>query len=386
MMRADHQAALEDLMADMDGELTPAQSAAVRAHVADCRECQDMEEELRGVSSRLATWKVEEPPASLRPPVSSTRMARMRTWLPLAAALVVATGAGTMWLATQKSPPGTQVAASPDAFVEATSPAQPAADAVSYPQLLSSAKPEQAVSSRSSAARAAAQSPVQQVPLLARTARLGMVVTGFDTARAEVERVITAAGGFVGKLMVSGDRGAPKGLTATLSVPGPALDATLEQLKRLGRVTRESRDAEDVTQQSADLDARLTNARTAEKRLNAILANRTGDVSDVLSVEREIARVRGEIEQMEAARRTLDNRITFAKIDLDITEEQKAALDLGDQSISVKLRNAAVEGWNAAFTSVIDLALLITRAAPTILLWGLVLFVPYRLVRRWSAG
>ena len=62
MMRADHQAALEDLMADLDGELTPAESAAVRAHVAGCRECQEVEAELRDVAGRLATWTVEEPP------------------------------------------------------------------------------------------------------------------------------------------------------------------------------------------------------------------------------------------------------------------------------------------------------------------------------------
>ncbi len=95
-----------------------------------------------------------------------------------------------------------------------------------------------------------------------------------------------------------------------------------------------------------------------------------------------LARVRGEIEQMEAERRMLDRRITYGTIQLEMTEEQKAALDLGDQSISTKLRNAAVEGWNSAFNSVLDFTLLIAWAAPTLLLWGLALFVPYRLIRR----
>ncbi|MDQ3419551.1 MAG: DUF4349 domain-containing protein, partial [Acidobacteriota bacterium] len=197
-----------------------------------------------------------------------------------------------------------------------------------------------------------------------------------------VERVVAAAEGFVGNLTISGDRGSPKSLRATLRVPGPALDATLAQLKRLGRVTIESRDAEDVTQQSADLDARLTNARTSEKRLNDILANRTGDVTDVLNVEREIARVRGDIEKMEATRRNLDRRITFATIQLEMVEEAKAELGLGDQSLSGRLRNAAVEGWNTALDSVFEAALFIAQVAPTMMLWGLALVIPYRMVRR----
>ncbi|MBA3638165.1 MAG: DUF4349 domain-containing protein [Acidobacteria bacterium] len=357
MTRTDHQAALEDLMADVDGELTPAQSAAVRAHVAGCRECREVEAKLRDVAGRLATWTIEEPPAGLKSPAAVRPMARLRRWLPIAAALVVATGAGTMWLASQRDSPVRAMPAAMGAAGDTVSP-------------------------RSIAAKAVSESFVQVTPLLARTARLVLVVTGFDTARAEVERVVAAAEGFVGNLTISGDRGSPQSLRATLRVPGPALDATLAQLKRLGRVTIESRDAGDVTQQSADLDARLTNARTSEKRLNDILANRTGDVTDVLNVEREIARVRGDIEKMEATRRNLDRRITFATIQLEMVEEAKAELGLGDQSLSGRLRNAAVEGWNTALDSVFEAALFIAQVAPTMMLWGLALVIPYRMVRR----
>ena len=375
MMRTDHQAAFEQLMADLDGELTPAESEAVRAHVVECRECQEVEAELREVAGRLATWTIEEPPAGLKSPAAVRPMVRLRRWLPIAAALVVATGAGTMWLASQRDSPVQAVPAAMGAAAEA------AADA-SLPYTLAPAQRGDTVSPRSIAATALSASIVQVTPLLARTARLVLVVTGFDTARAEVERVVAAAEGFVGNLTISGDRGSPKSLRATLRVPGPALDATLAQLKRLGRVTIESRDAEDVTQQSADLDARLTNARTSEKRLNDILANRTGDVTDVLNVEREIARVRGEIEQMEAARRTLDRRITYATIQLEMAEEMKAELGLGDQSLSGRLRNAAVEGWNTALDSVFEAGLFIAQVAPTMVLWGLALAIPYRMVRR----
>jgi uncharacterized protein DUF4349 len=47
-----------------------------------------------------------------------------------------------------------------------------------------------------------------------------------------------------------------------------------------------------------DIEARLANGRNTEKRLGEVLRNRTGKVSDVLEVEREIARVREEIERL----------------------------------------------------------------------------------------
>ena len=45
-------------------------------------------------------------------------------------------------------------------------------------------------------------------------------------------------------------------------------------------------------------------------------------------------------------------------------------------------RNALMDGWNSAFNSILDFTLLIAWAAPTLLLWGLALIVPYRLLRR----
>ena len=381
MMRADHQAAFEDLMADLDGELTPAESAAVRAHVAGCHECQEAEAELRGVTGALAKWTVGEPPVSLKSPLPISRMARVRSWLPIAALLVVAVGAGMIWLGGQMKQSGPETYAE-EAMARPAAAAPPPAEAPADIDARYGSTFKLRTGTVVLPETLLRQSAVPVVPLLARTARLSLVVASFDTARAEAERIIAAAGGFIGNITISGQRGGPKSLVGALRVPGPALDETLAQLRRLGRVTIESREAEDVTQESADLDARLTNSRNFEKRLSDILATRTGKLEDVLNVEREIARVRGEIEQMEAARRVLDRRITLGTIQLEMIEEQKAALDLGDQSVSTKLRNAAEEGWKSALNSVLDFTLLIAWAAPTLLLWGLALIVPYRMLRR----
>ena len=141
-------------------------------------------------------------------------------------------------------------------------------------------------------------------------------------------------------------------------------------------------DGEDVTQQSVDLDARLVNARASEARLKTILEQRTGRLSDVLDVEREISRVRGEIERMEAERKSLDGRIQFASINVTILEEQRASLDLGPQPLSTRFRNAFVEGWRDALGGAVEAGLVLTSLLPTLLMLALVALPAVAFYRR----
>jgi hypothetical protein len=129
-----------------------------------------------------------------------------------------------------------------------------------------------------------------------------------------------------------------------------------------------------------DLDARLTNTRRTEQRLVAMLQSRGEKVSDVLAVEREVSRVRGEIEQMEAQRRQLTTRIDLATIELQIEEERRAGFTVSDPSTGAELRNAAVDGFRAAVTSTIGLLLLLLRIGPTLVLWAAALAWPVKVL------
>ena len=141
-----------------------------------------------------------------------------------------------------------------------------------------------------------------------------------------------------------------------------------------------------MTATVADLDARLSNSRVIEKRLTEVLQSRTGDVGDVLEVEREIARVRGEIEQMEAERKQLDRRIEYATLTLEIVEERAAAVNLGPVPIPTRLRLAVADGIASAATSMLAVTLLLLRRGPAMLLWALILGPPvWWMLRRRSA-
>ncbi len=100
-------------------------------------------------------------------------------------------------------------------------------------------------------------------------------------------------------------------------------------------------------------------------------AQRTGKLSDVLEVEREVSRVRGEIEQMEAERRTTADQVTFATVQLGAREDYQAQLRLSPESTLTRLRNAAVDGYKNLAGGLVGVALVLITYGPAVLLWSL---------------
>jgi chromosome segregation ATPase len=163
-----------------------------------------------------------------------------------------------------------------------------------------------------------------------------------------------------------------------LQIPSAQLESAVTELKQLGRVDQETQSGEEVTKEFTDRVARLKNARATEQRLLDVLREHTGKVKDILDAEQEIARVRGEIEQMEADQRSLQTRIDFATVQLSVQEEYKASLQSAPPSTARRLRNAGVEGYRSLVESVIGIGVFALQAVPILLLWGIILFLPAR--------
>jgi len=221
-------------------------------------------------------------------------------------------------------------------------------------------------------------------PMIARTAELKIAVEKLDGARAEMDRILTQHKGYIAQLSVSAESSSARTLTASLRVPADQLEVCIAELKKLGRVAEESQAGEEVTKRYTDLTARLNNARTTETRLNQVVEQRTGKVTDILEVEKESARVRGEIEQMEAEQKALEHRVDFATIDLKLAEQYKAQLSTPAPSVVMQLRNATINGFRNAFGNLLGIVLFFAEAGPTLLLWLAILGFPvWRLWRRY---
>jgi chromosome segregation ATPase len=212
--------------------------------------------------------------------------------------------------------------------------------------------------------------------MIAHSVSLTVQVSELSAARGALEALLARHRGYAAQLTVNTAVGSPRSLQGSLRVPDGELAAAVAELRALGHVETETQSGEEVTQQHADLVARLENSRETEQRLRAILEQRTGRIEDVLQVEEEIARVRGEIEQMEAEQKTLEHRVDFATVELQLTEQYREQLGPQSASVPMQIRNAFVSGLRHAANALLGILLFIEEVGPTVVIWLGILAVP----------
>jgi hypothetical protein len=210
-------------------------------------------------------------------------------------------------------------------------------------------------------------------PSVIRTATLRIVVKSFDSVRAAVERLATAGSGFIEAMTISEEVSNARSLHATLRIPADRLGEAMAPLRELGQVVEDTQGSEDVSEQAVDLDVRLSSARTAEGRLIELLRNRTGKLTDVLAVERELSRVRVTIERLTATKTNLSRRVAYATLQIQITEERKPQLAPGPLTFKSRVRVAVLDGMANAIMSVESILEAALRIGPLYVLWTLVL-------------
>lgn len=408
-----HPVAPEEVMAFVDGELAGVGKEFAAGHIAGCEECQKAVAGFRDVSRVLRGWKVPAVPQELesrieelaskgklrRETSSGNWFARVRFWrwkqwavgvgaVAAAALLLMAiavTNLGRSRVAMYESAEmGRRVtqqmplaSTSVQNYQRAATESRNALEAKAGDQLSSSSENEEATT-----AEGIVGGVVPQVPMIARTVTLAMVVKDFAVARGTLDTILVRHHAYAAELTVNTAEGTPRTLQASLRVPAPELAAALIELKLLGRVENESQSGEEVTQQHADLVARLKNSRETEQRLQAILQQRTGKISDVLQVEQEIARVRGEVEQMEAEQKALEHRVDFATVNLNLADVYQAQLTLPSPSIGTRLRNGFVAGFHKATETLLGIALFFAEDGPALLIWLVILGLPVALLWR----
>jgi hypothetical protein len=146
-------------------------------------------------------------------------------------------------------------------------------------------------------------------------------VQAVDAAVTRMRQTAGQFGGFIANTALVTGKEEQRAATLELRVPSAQFDALVGALNQLGKVESVNVSAEDVSEEYVDLGARLANARRVEARLVEMLATRTGKLSDVLTVEQELARVRQEAERYEARIRWLERRATLSSLQVSLHEK-----------------------------------------------------------------
>lgn len=155
----------------------------------------------------------------------------------------------------------------------------------------------------------------QEKQLLTYDASLTVRVKDTDKALSKAERLVGEAGGHIERQQLAGTGSTT--MTTTFRVPSEDYRKVLRQLSGLGERLSLSQRTENVTQEVADVDARVKSANASLDRLRTLL-KRASDVDDVLAVERQISTRQAELEALQARQRSLAKQVSYATITLDI--------------------------------------------------------------------
>lgn len=154
--------------------------------------------------------------------------------------------------------------------------------------------------------------------MLIYTAQLALLVdqAAFATT---IDQVVDAALG-LGGYLASHDNA-----SVQVRVPSARFREALKHMEKLGTVTARSVQVQDVSEEFNDLEVRLKSLRATRDRLEQFLA-RAKDIQEVLSVERELSRLNGEIDRIEGRMRFLSSRAAFSTITVSLQPKPKTVV------------------------------------------------------------
>src|SRR5881227_1969722 len=156
---------------------------------------------------------------------------------------------------------------------------------------------------------------------LIRNATVDLEIVSFDDALQKITAFANEERGYVATTSSEKQaNGKLKGQIIVKVLP-ENLDRFLQKLRGLGELKNQTLGTEDITKAYFDTDARLKNARVMEQRLIDMLKTKTGKVSDLLQVEKELGRVREEIEKMQGELKYWDSQVQFARVTISLAEK-----------------------------------------------------------------
>jgi uncharacterized protein DUF4349 len=258
--------------------------------------------------------------------MSSHSTVRRRTAWTIGAAAIIAAGAGLAGCQRERAASADEAKSAPAALTAA--PGERAAKDMppaSPPSPESSLQAAGVATAGDYAAPADAASAVQTSgqaasAMIIRTANATIQVDSLETGIAAIRQLARRLGGYVANSATQTGQDQLRSSTLELKIPSARFDEAMTALTPLGKVEAVNVSSEDVGEEYVDVSARTANTRRLETRLVELLATRTGKLSDVLEIERELARVREQIERFDGRLRYLRARTALSTLAITIHE------------------------------------------------------------------
>ena len=215
---------------------------------------------------------------------------------------------------------------------------------------------------------------------LIRTGDLRVVVDEYEPLQSALTARLTELGGFVADSDLNHHAGRVSYATLVLRVPAERFDELLSWTEGQVEVQSLNVDTADVTERWVDTQARIDNNKRTERRLLGLLETDAAKLEDVLAVERELSRVRGEIESAEGQMRVLSDQVGLATLTLQVSVRAHY-----DPTVAVAYHAKIGAAFSGSIEAMVDVAqglgIIAVALLPWLLVLGLFGWIAFRLAR-----
>lgn len=225
---------------------------------------------------------------------------------------------------------------------------------------------------------AARPDPVRKVT---REVTLVIIVTDVEAASSQVEEIVQEVDGYIESAGIW-QRNENKQGQFSLRVPVEKLGVALPRLEALGRIDRKNMSGKDVTEEYYDVEARRTTLEKQEKRLLELL-DKAGTVKEMLEIENELTRIRGEIESRQARLKVLDNLTNLATINLELSTSKTLSTGLSPgKPLDQRVKAGWLRGVNGLINTAGELVVLFAVILPYAPFIAVAVYIFYRIRKK----
>lgn len=191
----------------------------------------------------------------------------------------------------------------------------------------------------------AAANPALANRKLIRNASVDLEIVNFDQAVQKITAFASEEKGYVATTSSEKQENGKLQGEVVVKVLPENLDRFLQKIRGLGELKNQTLGTEDITKNYFDTESRLKNARVMEQRLIDMLKKKSDDINDLLQVEKELGRVREEIEKMQGDLKFWDSQVQFATVTISLAEKdmEEAAKYLLKERAQLALYTPEVE-------------------------------------------
>jgi hypothetical protein len=194
-------------------------------------------------------------------------------------------------------------------------------------------------------------------------ANIDLAVERLSDAATSLDNLVKQHHGLMAGSEINSNPHTPRSATWRVRVPVDGFADFVSQVAKLGEPLRDKTDSEDITDKYFDFQVRIENKKVQVERLQKIIKEKTGKISELLEAERELGRVTTELEQLKGTVNLWDNQVALATVNITMHEQRQPVVADSPSfasSVSVTFRSSVQN----LVTFLQTVALVLVAAAP----------------------